>query len=70
MAQTLDDVLSRRIPARWLAAEASAAAAEDTARLVAPELGWSDDDVDREVAAYRAAVAAERDAAGLRTVPA
>jgi glycerol-3-phosphate dehydrogenase len=70
MAQTLDDVLSRRIPARWLAAEASAAAAEDTARLVAPELGWTDEDVDREVAAYRAAVAAERDAAGLRTVPA
>ena len=70
LAQTLDDVLSRRIPARWLAAEASAAAAEDAARLVAPELGWSDADVEREVAEYRAAVDAERDAAGLRTVPA
>jgi glycerol-3-phosphate dehydrogenase len=70
LAHTLDDVLSRRIPARWLAAEASSAAAEDAAHLVAPELGWSDADVDREVAAYRAAVAAEREAAGLRTVPA
>jgi glycerol-3-phosphate dehydrogenase len=70
LAHTLDDVLSRRIPARWLAAEASSGAAEDAAHLVAPELGWSDADVDREVAAYRAAVAAEREAAGLRTVPA
>ena len=70
LARTLDDVLARRIPARWLAAEASAAAAEDTARLIAPELGWSDDDVEREVKAYRDAVAGEREAAGLRTVPA
>lgn len=70
LAQTLDDVLTRRIPGRWLAAEATARAAEDAARLVAPELGWTDDDVEREVAAFRAAVAAEREAAGLRTVPA
>ena len=49
MAQTLDDVLSRRIPARRLAAEASAEAAEDAARLVAPELGWSEADIARQV---------------------
>ncbi|MDQ3147436.1 MAG: glycerol-3-phosphate dehydrogenase/oxidase, partial [Actinomycetota bacterium] len=48
MARTLDDVLSRRIPARWLAGEASVVAAEDTARLVGPELGWSEGDAARE----------------------
>jgi glycerol-3-phosphate dehydrogenase len=65
MAQTLDDVLSRRIPARRMAAEASAEAAEDAAHLIAPELGWSEDDVTRQVSSYRTAVAAEQAAAGL-----
>ncbi|HEX4905477.1 MAG TPA: glycerol-3-phosphate dehydrogenase/oxidase [Acidimicrobiales bacterium] len=65
LARTLDDVLTRRIPARWLARDAAAAAAEDVARLIAPELGWSDADVAREVAAFRAAVDHEREAAGL-----
>lgn len=65
LARTLDDVLTRRIPARWLSRDAAAAAAEDAARLIAPELGWSDDDVNREVASFRAAVDHERDAAGL-----
>src|SRR5829696_647999 len=65
MAQTLDDVLSRRIPARRMAAEASAEAAEDAARLIGPELGWSEEDVTRQVSSYRTAVAAEQAAAGL-----
>jgi glycerol-3-phosphate dehydrogenase len=65
MAQTLDDVLSRRIPARRLAAEASAEAAEDAARLIAPDLGWSESEVARQVSSYRTAVAAEQAAAGL-----
>ena len=63
LARTLDDVLTRRIPARWLSRDAAAAAAETTARLIAPELGWSDDDVTREVASFRAACEAERAAA-------
>ena len=65
MALTLDDVLTRRIPARWLAADASAAAAEHVAALLAPELGWSDDEQARQVASYRAAVATDLAAAGL-----
>ena len=60
MAHTLDDVLSRRTRARLLARDASAAAAGDVAELLAPELGWSTDERDAQVAAYRAAVAAER----------
>ena len=63
LARTLDDVLTRRIPARWLSRDAAAAAAETTARLIAPELGWSDEDVAREVASFRAACEAERAAA-------
>jgi glycerol-3-phosphate dehydrogenase len=65
MAQTLDDVLSRRLPARRMAAEAAAEAAEDTARLIAPELGWSEAEIVRQVTSYRTAVAAEQAAAGL-----
>ena len=65
MALTLDDVLTLRIPARWLAAEASAAAADEVAALLAPELGWNDDEALRQVASYRAAVATDLAAAGL-----
>ncbi len=65
MARTLDDVLSRRTRARLLARDASAAAADDVARLLAPELGWTDDDVAREVQAYRASVEHERTSAHL-----
>jgi len=65
LARTLDDVLTRRIPARWLARDGAAAAAEDVARLIAPELGWSDADVAREVESFRAAIAHERESAGL-----
>lgn len=65
LARTLDDVLTRRIPARWLDRDGAFAAAEDIADLVAPELGWSDDDIGREVAAFRAAIDHERASAGL-----
>jgi glycerol-3-phosphate dehydrogenase len=65
MATTLDDVLSRRTRARLLARDASAEAAPAVARLLAPELGWSDDVVAFEVDAYRASVAGERAAGGL-----
>jgi glycerol-3-phosphate dehydrogenase len=60
MARTLDDVLARRTRARLLARDASADAAASVAELIAPDLGWSDAERDAEVAAYRAAVAAER----------
>jgi glycerol-3-phosphate dehydrogenase len=65
MARTLDDVMSRRTRARILARDASAAAADDVAELLAPDLGWDDDERHRQVAAYRAAVTAERIAADL-----
>jgi len=58
LARTLDDVLARRIPGKWLDARATADAAERTAQLVAPELGWDDAEVGRRVQAYRAGVAA------------
>jgi len=65
-ALTLDDVLSRRTRARLVDRRASAAHAEDVARLVAPLLGWDDDAIARETAAYRAACVAEDRAAEVR----
>jgi glycerol-3-phosphate dehydrogenase len=65
MARTLDDVLARRIPARWLAAEAARDAADATARLVAPDLGWDEQEITRQVEHFRADVAADLAAAEL-----
>jgi glycerol-3-phosphate dehydrogenase len=65
MATTLDDVLSRRTRARLLGRDATAAAAESVARLIAPELGWDAARVTREVTSYRAALEHERTSAGL-----
>jgi glycerol-3-phosphate dehydrogenase len=65
MARTLDDVLARRTRARLLARDASARAADDVAKLVGKELGWSDAERTRQVEEYRAAVKAERAAADL-----
>jgi len=65
MARTVDDVLSRRTRTRLLAREASAAVADDVAALMAAELGWSDEERDRQVAQYRALVAEERLSGGL-----
>ena len=60
MARTLDDVLSRRTRARLLARDASVAAADDVADLLAAELGWSRVERDAQVAGYCASIATER----------
>ena len=65
MLGSLDDLLSRRIPARWQARDATADAAEDAARLVADDLGWDGARVAREVAALRSSIERERAAADL-----
>ncbi|HEY2428224.1 MAG TPA: FAD-dependent oxidoreductase, partial [Acidimicrobiales bacterium] len=64
-ATTLADVLARRTRAQLRARDATAAAAEAVARAVAADLGWGEEDIGREVAAYRASVAHEREAAEL-----
>ena len=63
MARTLDDVLARRTRARLLDRDASGEAAEAVAALVAPELGWDDAELARQVRAYRDALTVERAAA-------
>jgi glycerol-3-phosphate dehydrogenase len=65
MACTLDDVLSRRTRARLLARDATGAAAEAVAALLATELGWDDAEQRRQVEHYRSLVTAEREAGGL-----
>jgi glycerol-3-phosphate dehydrogenase len=65
MAITLDDVLSRRTRARLRARDATAAAADDVAALLAGELGWSEAVRADQVAGYRAAAAREREVPGL-----
>ena len=65
MAQTVDDVLVRRTRALLLDNPATAASALDVARLLAPELGWTPERVDHEVASLTTAAAKQRDAAGL-----
>src|SRR4051812_10365242 len=49
MAHTLDDVLSRRTRALLLARDETAVVAPDVARLIGPELGWDDAEVNRQV---------------------
>jgi glycerol-3-phosphate dehydrogenase len=63
MATTLVDVLTRRTRAHLEDRAACLTAAADVARLLAPELGWSDADVEAEVAAYRDLCEAELTAA-------
>jgi glycerol-3-phosphate dehydrogenase len=65
MARTLDDVLSRRTRARLLARDASAAAAESVAALLAAELAWDDAETTRQIDAFRASVEHERASADL-----
>ena len=62
MACSLTDVLARRTRALLQARDASVAAAPQVAALVAPELGWDEAEVARQVDAYRAL--AEREATG------
>ncbi len=59
MATTLDDVLLRRTRAHLFDRPATLAAAPDVATLLAAELGWTPEETDRQVEAYRAIVAAE-----------
>jgi glycerol-3-phosphate dehydrogenase len=65
MARSVDDVLARRTRARLLARDASADAAAEVARLIAPILGWTTEQQEASTAAYRALVDAERTAAHL-----
>ena len=52
MATSLDDILTRRTRARLFDRRASRAAAQQVAALVAPHLGWSNDEQQRQVAAF------------------
>jgi glycerol-3-phosphate dehydrogenase len=65
MAHTLADVLSRRTRALLRGRDATADAADDVARLIAPELGWDEAKIADEVAAFRAAVERERQSGDL-----
>lgn len=65
MAHTLDDVLARRTRALILRRDASAEAAGEAARLLAPELGWDETEIARQVESFRARAERERVAAGL-----
>jgi glycerol-3-phosphate dehydrogenase len=63
MALTLEDVLSRRTRALLLDTAASAGAAPSVAELIAPELGWSDEERSRQVDIFLALVERQRRAA-------
>ena len=65
MAQSVDDVLSRRTRARLYGRDDSSKAADATADLMAPILGWSAAESAASAAEYRALCEAERTAAGL-----
>jgi glycerol-3-phosphate dehydrogenase len=65
MTTSLLDLLTRRTRAHLQDARATLSSAPAIARLVAPELSWSEEDVTREVEAYRALVHYEFSAAGL-----
>jgi glycerol-3-phosphate dehydrogenase len=68
MARTVDDVLSRRTRARLFGRDDAAAAAGDTAHLMAAELGWSSDRCQREVDTFVASIERERSVPGLPEV--
>jgi glycerol-3-phosphate dehydrogenase len=59
----VEDVLSRRTRALLLDAAATAGAAPSVAELIAPELGWSDEERSRQVDAFLALVERQRRAA-------
>jgi glycerol-3-phosphate dehydrogenase len=60
-ARHLDDVLARRTRISIETFDRGVGAVEEVARLVAPVLGWSDAQVQREVEHYRKRVEAERE---------
>lgn len=55
----LDDILARRTRISIEYPHRGVDSADEVARLVAPVLGWSESDIDREVAVYTARVKAE-----------
>jgi glycerol-3-phosphate dehydrogenase len=63
MARGVDDILSRRTRARLLGRDASGEAAPAVAALVATDLGWDEDQQQRQVKAFRALLDEERAAA-------
>ncbi len=60
MALTLEDVLSRRTRALLLDSAATAGAAPAVAALIAPELGWDEEETARQVASFAALVERHR----------
>jgi glycerol-3-phosphate dehydrogenase len=60
-ARHLDDVLTRRTRISIEAPDRGVSVAAETAGLMGGVLGWSPDQVEREVAHYQARVAAERE---------
>jgi glycerol-3-phosphate dehydrogenase len=60
-ARHLDDVLARRTRISIETFDRGIGSMEEAARLVAPVLGWSEEQVDREVEHYRKRVDAERE---------
>jgi glycerol-3-phosphate dehydrogenase len=59
-ARHLNDVLARRTRISIETWDRGVGAAEEAAALLAPELGWSQDQAEREIAYYRKRVEAER----------
>lgn len=58
MVRHLDDLLFRRVPLGW-SPMLGLDAAREAAEIVADILGWTEDDIDREVARYEALVACD-----------
>jgi glycerol-3-phosphate dehydrogenase len=65
MATSMVDLLTRRTRAHLHDARAALAGAPTVAQLVAAELGWSAQEIDRQVLDYRALVEHELSSAGL-----
>jgi glycerol-3-phosphate dehydrogenase len=65
MARTLDDVLSRRTRAAIQRAEATMEAATAVATLIAPDMGWDEDEVGEQVTRFTEACQKELLTAGL-----
>ncbi len=63
MARTLDDILSRRTRARIINRRASVASARNVAELLAPYLGWSEQEINNQVLSYSDSCADEDNAA-------
>ncbi|MGH9088552.1 MAG: FAD-dependent oxidoreductase [Acidimicrobiales bacterium] len=65
MAQSIEDILSRRTRALLEDARATAAAADAVAALVAPELGWAPEEAIQQAEHFAAQAREELDAAGV-----